>query len=705
MIRFMDGRSSGRILKNIIISLVIGGIVSLAFLGGLFETLELLTVDLRIKNYPSQGYAPVAFVVIDQNSLKSLAAWPFPRSYYARVIERLTEDGARAVLLDLDLSTPGPVKNEDRQLVESAKNSLRVVMAVQMEERTNPEGALIRNVSLPFPELADSALAVGGIAFDVDPDGVIRRMPRSINLIDKIYYPMGVVGARIIDPVTPFQFPEGAMINYSYERLSSQPVVPFNKLLEGQFPEGSFTDRIVLVGATSIDLHDFWMTPSGVMPGVFIQAAVLETALNHSWYQRQGPLSAILVVMLVSMLLGVLVSGLGWRGAITVTVLHIGIVSASAIMLASGQYLLQTVPLIIIAIVLVPLQTVLKVGGAEKKLHQERERTEVILKLSELTMAEDAGRDTYMAPLVLLRQALGLDRILLFTSAEDKDPPWIIEDVFTDGRQLPAYKLERVIDCLEEGECLTDRLERISTYVPMMTARRRLGVMYTENPLDRPLGKEGLRLLLSFATQTAYFLETVELDNRVKSLYQNSIKAISRALDSKDRFTAEHSEFAVEYVDRYGNACGLKREDIESLHVGALLHDIGKIGVPDNILKKVGTLTGDEYEAVKKHPGLGYDIVKDMPFPTGIKNIILHHHEMYDGSGYPDGLKGEEIPLIVRIFSIMDAYESLVGKRPYRDPLDTGAALEMMKKASGRQFDPDLLDKFISCFGYDPRLS
>jgi putative nucleotidyltransferase with HDIG domain len=131
--------------------------------------------------------------------------------------------------------------------------------------------------------------------------------------------------------------------------------------------------------------------------------------------------------------------------------------------------------------------------------------------------------------------------------------------------------------------------------------------------------------------------------------------------------------------------------------VGALLHDIGKIGVPDKILAKEESLSGEEYEVIKGHPVIGSDIVRGLPFPDEVKMIIKHHHERFDGTGYPDGLKGEEIPLLVRIFSIMDVYEALVGFRPYRNPLSAESAADLLQECSGTQFDPDLLDLFFRC--------
>jgi putative nucleotidyltransferase with HDIG domain len=252
-------------------------------------------------------------------------------------------------------------------------------------------------------------------------------------------------------------------------------------------------------------------------------------------------------------------------------------------------------------------------------------------------------------------------------------------------------------EVLEKGVCLARGSQGGGTtiLVPMATVRKTLGVLYAESRRTVDAQDEDVQMLLSFATQTGYFLESLALDLRVKDLYVNTIRAISRALDSKDQYTSAHSELSVDHVESFGRTCGLGREQIESLHVGALLHDIGKIGVPDTILAKEGDLSEEEFEAIRKHPDIGADIVLGLPFPEDVKLIIKYHHERFDGKGYPDGLKGEEIPLLVRIFSILDVYEALVGFRPYRDPVDAQSASDLLRNGSGTQFDPVLLDLFI----------
>ena len=140
----------------------------------------------------------------------------------------------------------------------------------------------------------------------------------------------------------------------------------------------------------------------------------------------------------------------------------------------------------------------------------------------------------------------------------------------------------------------------------------------------------------------------------------------------------------------------LSKEDIESIKLGAELHDIGKIGVPDSILNKSGKLTAEEYEIIKKHTEIGYEIVSNFPHLNEIiAEIILHRHEKYDGTGYPNGLAGENIPFAARVIAITDSYHAMISDRPYRKGLSKENAVKLLREGAGKQWDPFLVSKFI----------
>jgi HD-GYP domain-containing protein (c-di-GMP phosphodiesterase class II) len=173
------------------------------------------------------------------------------------------------------------------------------------------------------------------------------------------------------------------------------------------------------------------------------------------------------------------------------------------------------------------------------------------------------------------------------------------------------------------------------------------------------------------------------------------ICAFSRLLDLKDFGTGAHSTRLAEWAVRLGRELGLSNDRLHDLEVAAVLHDVGKIGVPDAILKKPGPLTSEERAAMQKHAEYGWQILHRMPAFQRASLFVLHHHEAYDGRGYPAGLQGDETPVEARIVAIIDAFDAMISSRPYRDGLPVPEAIARLERAAGTQFDPELTPAFI----------
>lgn len=190
--------------------------------------------------------------------------------------------------------------------------------------------------------------------------------------------------------------------------------------------------------------------------------------------------------------------------------------------------------------------------------------------------------------------------------------------------------------------------------------------------------------------------KVVEQTQELLSLYADTLEAMISALDSREHETGYHSYRVTEYALRLARQTGLIDSDLIVIARGALLHDIGKIGVPDNILLKSDKLTEEEWKIMKKHPIFGYEILKKIHFLEGSAKIVLTHHEHYDGGGYPHGLRGEEIPLGARVFSVVDAMDALTNDRIYRKAVSFDEATERIVDASGSQFDPEIVKVFLT---------
>jgi len=174
------------------------------------------------------------------------------------------------------------------------------------------------------------------------------------------------------------------------------------------------------------------------------------------------------------------------------------------------------------------------------------------------------------------------------------------------------------------------------------------------------------------------------------------ISTIFRSLGFRRYETFQHSKRVAAYSRRLGERTGLPRDELERLELGALLHDIGKIGIPRNVLLKPGPLSDEEWDVMRTHPAIGHRMMARFPELHREADIVRAHHERWDGAGYPAGLKGEEIPMFARLFSIVDAYDALTSDRPYRSAQGVAAAKKAIAEASGSQFDPQLVEAFLT---------
>ena len=190
---------------------------------------------------------------------------------------------------------------------------------------------------------------------------------------------------------------------------------------------------------------------------------------------------------------------------------------------------------------------------------------------------------------------------------------------------------------------------------------------------------------------------TAELDRALNSLegaYRSTLKALTAALETRDSETHGHSERVVTYSLRLGREYGLNSDEMKSLEFGSLLHDIGKIGVPDSILRKPAKLTEEEWVRMREHPLHGQQILRGIEFLQGASRVVAQHHEKWDGTGYPLGLRGEEIDICARIFAVADAFDAITSDRVYRRGKPYEAAAQELDDWAGRQFDPKVVEAF-----------
>src|SRR5207244_7114886 len=202
--------------------------------------------------------------------------------------------------------------------------------------------------------------------------------------------------------------------------------------------------------------------------------------------------------------------------------------------------------------------------------------------------------------------------------------------------------------------------------------------------------------LLPIALLALYFALGVSWRaNRIADLHLSTIEALALAIDAKDQTAHNHIRRVQLYAVGLARALGVSERDIQGVKTAALLHDIGKLAVPEHILSKPGPLTPEEFQKIRAHPKVGADIISAVPFPYPVSPLILSHHERWDGKGYPTGLKGEDIPLGARILSVVDYFDALMAERPYHKAMSFDAAIGLLQQEAGKGLDPAVVAKFI----------
>ncbi|MBU1086087.1 MAG: diguanylate cyclase [Candidatus Omnitrophica bacterium] len=248
---------------------------------------------------------------------------------------------------------------------------------------------------------------------------------------------------------------------------------------------------------------------------------------------------------------------------------------------------------------------------------------------------------------------------------------------------FPEDKIHKANDFIKVSDCILDKVketggDKVYSYQDILGTRQMTAV-------DLEKGTDVVALQDKLG----------KLTKRANQSLAEAIFAFAKTIEIKDHYTGEHVEKTVHYSTELAKARNLPKDEVEKIRQASILHDLGKIGISEKILMKKSKLTAQEYEEIKKHPQIGADILRPIHFFQPIIPLMLHHHERWDGNGYPYGLKGDEIPLGARIIALADTYEALTANRRYRKACSKKQAMKIIKDVSGTQFDPALVDLFL----------
>jgi len=351
-------------------------------------------------------------------------------------------------------------------------------------------------------------------------------------------------------------------------------------------------------------------------------------------------------------------------------------------------------------------------GVVERALEKQRlERENTALKdtlaLYRITQAVAASVDEHEVLRMVLQTAereLDAERVQLFRVGDDGTmEPWG-ETEDREASRLAARIADRVLAGDDEVHTTGQESPRPAAGAPILgPGDEILGALVAlRRPGDHPFDSGSLKVLLVLAGNAGAAITSARqsrraIETRAGLVAANAatVGALVSALDAREHETRTHSIRVTQYALRLAREIDYPSGELAHLKFGSMLHDIGKIGVSDSILLKPGPLTEDEWQEIRRHPMIGYQILKDISFLTDAAKIVLYHQERYDGTGYPFGLEGNDIPLGARLFAVVDTFDAMTSDRPYRSALTYDHVVEEVHRENGSQFDPEIVEAFL----------
>lgn len=359
----------------------------------------------------------------------------------------------------------------------------------------------------------------------------------------------------------------------------------------------------------------------------------------------------------------------------------------------------------------------------ERLDRQERRLHSIVDSVSRLAKSPDLSTMLANCLKIAMRESNASEAYILLT--DEEDPDRLVAEVACGGEDmkfpetlpvgegLSGYVVQMrqlvAIDNTEsKGDCDGIALgSRSAVSMPLMArvyqgtnanaGEQILGAMTVLGPEGRPkFDGADLQVLESVSSMMAVAVANARMENRQRTTFVRTLESLATALEARDEYTRGHSARVCEVSLMIGEALGFTPEVLEEVRIGTTLHDIGKIGVRDNILNKDSRLTDEEFAIMKSHPVIGYEICKPLMLSEGVLMIIRNHHEKLDGSGYPDGLKGGELPPPLRVVCVADAFDAMSSRRPYRHVMAMDKVLAELSRGAGVQFDPVIVETLKS---------
>jgi len=357
-----------------------------------------------------------------------------------------------------------------------------------------------------------------------------------------------------------------------------------------------------------------------------------------------------------------------------------------------------------------------ELDGAYRRLKRQLLNQRALFDVShQINSSIDVDEQINILLLTVMGQ-LVIEMAAIFVALDEEDPLTLHSTKGVSRSEIQSVHLEHEIAMLEHFEqaarpmnlknpsapvAMGPDLRRLVEMgfvmaLPIPTGHRLGGVLLLgEKAGGRSLDDSDLMLLSSLLASTGIAMEKAALFRKLQESYIATIQSLMSAMEAKDTYTRGHTARVSRYAVAIAQAMGFSKEALEDVRLGATLHDIGKIGIHESILNKEGRLTSEELEIMKEHPALGDRILRNIPFLKRARKMVRHHHERWDGQGYPDGLKGEEISLGARIVTVADAFDAMTSKRTYSDGMGLEEAIWNLTSKVGTQFSEEVVTVFV----------
>jgi response regulator RpfG family c-di-GMP phosphodiesterase len=347
------------------------------------------------------------------------------------------------------------------------------------------------------------------------------------------------------------------------------------------------------------------------------------------------------------------------------------------------------------------------------RLHNREAQVQEIESFSERLRGQKDSTEVFKALLTQVKRTLAPDAMALFNCTGQVaalTPLFLWGSSFRDCPNTRSWLFERAALAVGQsgslvlgpqvGKRAEDLREGIrigsGAVVPIVGMRGVYGVLILGRAPGRaPYVREDLRLLNVYTGHAAPFVESLLSRQRFRGISEEVVTSYAQAVEAKDIYTRGHSERVGGYAALLGRALGVEGRDLGLLRTAGILHDIGKIGIPDGILNKPSSLTPEEFEIMKRHPVVGRDIISRVSSLEAVVPLVYHHHEWFNGEGYPTGCRGGDIPFMARILSVVDGFEALTSVRSYHEPMTVPQVKQALLEGAGRQWDPGVVRAWV----------